>query len=156
MLSRKAAASIYSRLQTKAKEEGLSGTWELRDAHLAACGVSSRKIKTIKCFRTNYIRDPGYYQNWKNLSPNSLLQEVNKQWGMSDWTSNMLSIFHFGHEDVFPENDGSIKRALNLAHELINRSAKLDPKAAKPYRSYLALYLWQALDHGILKSQKTR
>ena len=55
----------------------------------------------------------------------------------------MLAIFYFGFEDVYPLNDGSIKRVTNLLEQ---RGIKFEPEKAAPYRSYLALYLWAILD----------
>lgn len=66
---------------------------------------------------------------------------------MSDWTASILAIFHFGHEDVFPHNDGSINRALSKIGYV---PENFDPLPAALYRSYLAMYLWSILDRNII------
>ena len=154
MLSRKAANAIYHKILIKSQEKGLSRTLDLADNDLICCGLSSNKVKTIAFIRIQDECNLSYYNKWLNLSPQELIKEVKSHWGMSDWTANMLSIFYLGHEDVFPLTDASINRALNLAHEQVNYKAHIAPEKAKPYRSYLALYLWKALDNGILSGRE--
>ena len=59
----------------------------------------------------------------------------------------------FGHENVFPAGNGSLARALKSISERKRQkhSKPLDIDRASPYRSYLALYLWQMLDSGELE-----
>ena len=73
------------------------------------------------------------------------------QTGPSHGPAAILAIFHFGHEDLYPEGDGSLKRAeklLGIKH--LVSGYKIQPELASPYRSYLALYLWRALGEGNL------
>lgn len=76
-----------------------------------------------------------------------LFAEVNKHWGLSHWSASMLAIFYFGLEDVYPINDGSIKRVTSLLEQ---RGIIFEPEKAAPYRSYLALYLWEILDRKLI------
>ena len=59
----------------------------------------------------------------------------------------MLLIFYFGYEDLYPEGDGSIKR---IIESFETKGIKIIPENSAPYRSYLALYLWEILDLGLL------
>ena len=73
---------------------------------------------------------------------------------MGDWTASILALFYVGHEDVFPAGDGSLQRAITALQRIgtkRSRRYKFDPERAQPFRSYLALYLWQALDTGMLE-----
>ena len=148
MLSRKAASSIYAKVKSAAEKSACREIWELNRATFRKCGLSERKYRTIKEFSALYKSDPDFFNNWYDLDSDSLFQAVNSQWGMSDWTASMLGIFHMGHEDIFPYRDGSIVRALELLRT--NWGVEIDVTKAKPYSSYLALYLWRALDSGLL------
>lgn len=75
--------------------------------------------------------------------------EVRKHWGLSDWTAEMLAIFHFGHGDVFPSADGTIKRAVGLVRNHIDPDS--DPELARPHRTTLAHALWASIDCGYWK-----
>ena len=82
---------------------------------------------------------------------NTLCESVCGFWGMSEWTASILAIFHFGHEDVYPNGDGSLRRAEKLVSMMrFDDDYRIRSDLAAPYRSYLALYLWKALDEGYL------
>lgn len=151
MLSRHAAKTIYQRCVERAVASRLLGTWQLTREELRSCGLSGRKADAIESFSKQYRSIPKLFERWWELDPSELNREVCNQKGMSDWTASMLSIFYLGHEDVFPSRDASIKKAMVLAHQKSNSAKVIDPDAAKPFRSYLALYLWQALDSGELR-----
>jgi DNA-3-methyladenine glycosylase II len=74
---------------------------------------------------------------------------------MGNWTASIISLFYIGHEDVFPSADGSLRRAMAILDRTKRgkRKKPFDPDRAAPYRSYLALYLWHALDSGLLKQK---
>jgi DNA-3-methyladenine glycosylase II len=153
MLSRHAARTIYERVREYGNRKGFRGSWEVPNAQLRRCGVSGRKIKTIRRFASNYSRNPSRIDAWTALEWEDLRETVCGHWGLSDWTASILAIFHFGHEDVFPINDGSLKRAaqlISVSH--VNGGFSLEAELASPYRSYLALYLWKALDEGRIAS----
>jgi DNA-3-methyladenine glycosylase II len=76
--------------------------------------------------------------------------EVTAFWGMSDWSAAILSIFYFGHEDVFPASDGTLLRVQALLQSAGYVNANVGGAEAAPYRSYLALYLWKLNDDGLL------
>jgi DNA-3-methyladenine glycosylase II len=155
MLSGQAAETIYNRVTAEARRRQLAGSWLLGDTALRASGVSGRKIRTIKEFRNAYRKNKTAIDGWRRLTTEALFEEVDSFWGMSHWTASMLAIFHFAHEDVFPHSDGSLTRAVQFCVELGIWDARMhgtfEPLRAAPFRSYLALYLWRALDEGLLK-----
>ena len=60
----------------------------------------------------------------------------------------MLAISQFHHEDVFPWTDGSIVRAAKLLSAQFYGNGTFNSEKGSPYRTYLALYFWKALDEG--------
>jgi DNA-3-methyladenine glycosylase II len=151
MLSAKAAQSIYQRVRGKADERELPGSWLLDLESLRECGLSGSKARTICNFGAHVGRDPGALDHWYDLSAEDLAGEIGGFKGMGAWTASIIALFYVGHEDVFPQADGSIQRAIRLLDAgKRGKKNRLDPDKAAPYRSYLALYLWRALDTGVI------
>ncbi|MGZ8220891.1 MAG: hypothetical protein ACXWT0_04495 [Methylobacter sp.] len=147
MLSRKAASTIIHRAEQLATKEDKCEIALLSAEEMRSCGISGSKAKAIKLFAEQYFNDEDQYENWRNLDSSRLFSEVNKHWGLSHWTASMLAIFYFGFEDVYPINDGSIKRISGLLEQ---KGITFEPEKAAPYRSYLALYLWEMLDRKMV------
>jgi DNA-3-methyladenine glycosylase II len=153
MLSGAAAQTIYNRVAAAAAERELVGSWQLDFDVLRSCGLSGAKAKNICAFGARVGDNESALEHWRTLDVDSLIQEVRANQGMGDWTASILALFYVGHEDVFPTGDGSLRRAiaaLQLRGTKRSRRYKFDPDQARPFRSYLALYLWQALDTGML------
>ena len=154
MLSRDAADSIYSRLTAVRTRRELEGSWKLSEADLLDCGLSRRKVRTIREFAACYERDPTKFEVWRTLDCLELRAAVSKHWGLSQWSADMLAIFYFAMPDVFPEKDGTIVRVRQILEEHY-LPGPLDPELARPFRTFLSRYMWSLLDRGILGSTRT-
>jgi len=152
MLSGKAADTIYARVSAAAKEQNLLGSWLLDVDSLRKCGLSRAKAAAVSNLMSRIGTEPTALDHWYDLSPDDLVDEIKTYQGMGAWSASILALFYVGHEDIFPIGDGSLSRAIRIV-EKIDENYKLDPTLAAPYRSYLALYLWQCLDAGILKDK---
>lgn len=153
MLSTASAKTIHGRVCDLASYKRIE-PWRLEYSDLRSCGLSNGKCRTITEFRERYVAGKADYDNWPKLSQKDLQTAIKSHWGMSDWTADILSLFYFGHEHVFPNGDGSLMRtmqAIYLKERQGNRSVdRIRPELARPFRSYLAVYLWKALDDGII------
>jgi DNA-3-methyladenine glycosylase II len=149
MLSKEAAASIYQRIETARDQYAHAGSWKLDSDVLKACGLSGRKVRTIKEFGSQYDTEMAVFEAWRNLPYSELVKMVSSHWGLSQWSADMLAIFYFGLEDVFPKSDGTIVRAIKMLQSTQN-GLNINSKAAKPFRTYLSLYLWRMIDLKIL------
>lgn len=153
MLSASAAATIRGRAIQLAANTGLRGISDLSYEDLRRCGLSGAKARAISEFREAFKADPARYEAWRILPKEALFAEVQKCWGLSHWSASILGIFYFGNSDILPEGDGSIKRAIDLLGRCSSTQkgrSPIDADLCRPYRSYLALYLWRMLDDGIL------
>ena len=150
MLSRHAARTIYERVEKLSIEKGLDGAWKLSVDELTGLGVSGRKARTITEFGQKYDQAPAAYEAWRQMPHEDVVREVSSHWGLSTWSADILSIFYFGFEDVFPEKDGTIQRAVSIINESHYADAPFDPYKASPYKTYLSLYLWQMIDENII------
>lgn len=154
MLSSRAAETIYERVSAAALTQGLAGSWLLDHDSLRGCGLSGAKARAVGAIGAQVGANPQALDHWYTLPPQELQDQVRQLRGMGPWTASIIALFHVGHEDIFPAADGSIQRAIALIEGASKgrRKRRFDPDLAAPYRSYLALYLWRALDTGLLKS----
>jgi DNA-3-methyladenine glycosylase II len=150
MLSNAAAAAIVKRLFQAGVECGADELFDIPEDKLLSCGLSRRKVRSIKEFGEVYRRTPNKFNEWSCLSYEELRAEVRQHWGLSDWTAEMLAIFHFGNGDVFPRADGTIKRAVCLVQTHLDPD--FDPDLARPHRTALARMLWASIDCGYWKA----
>lgn len=148
MLSQAAASTIHERLKTCAEKEGLANLYRLNESQLRSCGLSGRKAKTIGIIANLTSQSEIDFEEWRSLPYLRLAAEVRKIWGLSDWSAAMLAIFHFQESDLFPLSDGSLQRAMTLFAS--NFGEELQVELASPFRTYLAITLWAALDSGLL------
>lgn len=151
MLSTKAASTISERLYDLAVENGNKQVWSLTHSEMRSVGLSRRKIRTIQEFSQVMNDDPERIASWPELSHSELRREVCSFWGLSKWSADMLAIFQFGQTDVFPIEDGTIKRAIQelVAVDAVKNS--FDGSDASPHRSLLALALWKMVDDGVFQ-----
>ena len=154
MLSAQAAATIYGRIEAAARQRRLKGSWLLDHDSLRACGLSGGKARAVGEVASRVGRDPRALDHWYDLPADELMAAVREVRGLGDWTASIIALFYVGHEDIFPAADGSLKRAIALIEARAGRRRRraFDPDLAAPYRSYLAMYLWRALDEGMLES----
>ncbi len=152
MLSTKAAQTIYLRIRDKAVEQGLLGSWRLDDHTLRSCGLSASKAQAVCKFGESIGNNANALDHWYKLDPEALMNEIKSFKGMGEWSASILALFYIGHEDIFPQGDGSLQRALAIIENqhLPRDRQPFKVEKATPYRSYLALYLWHALDNKIL------
>lgn len=148
MLSRKAAQKIFGRIELLMKDDPELAQVTVED--LLAAGASRSKAKTILNFAKCYAADRTRYDNWAKLSYEELQVEVCQMWGMSTWSASILAIFYFAHENVFPDQDGMIKKALKL---LEARKIQIDPERCAPYKTYLAIFLWKLVDEDLINKK---
>lgn len=151
MLSGQVADVIYARIRAAMRAHGVSHAWKLNVDVLRECGLSGRKIRTLYEFGAAYESNRNLGRAWPKLPYDALVLEVGRIWGLGEWSAAMLGIAYYGHEDIFPMSDGSLVRAIRLLATAHPKSAeKFDPSLASPYKTYLARYLWSALDSGVL------
>ncbi|MBC3810094.1 DNA-3-methyladenine glycosylase family protein [Undibacterium aquatile] len=150
MLSGSVAKVIYGRIEN-ALQEG-ENAWQLDEKTLLQCGLSRRKVRTLREFGCRWDEDRATVERWPMLEYEDLVRSVTDIWGLGEWSASMLAIFHFGNEDVFPIADGSLTRAMKMFAETQAQEA-IDHTRCAPFRSFLALYLWAALDTGYFSKQ---
>lgn len=145
MLSGKASETIIARAEQRAAEAGLQRLSQLPELSLIEAGCSRAKAKTIVNFNHYIERNGDPFASWAALSNEDLLRAVMSFKGIGRWTAAILAMFHFGREDIFPAADSSLQKAIRLLSE---HQVYINPSSAAPYRTYLAIYLWQLVDQN--------
>lgn len=148
MLSRPVASTIFNRLM-EASQDDAHACLKLSTQSLTECGLSKQKVRTLREVQKHSEICIGL-EHWKEFSYTELCKEVKSIWGLSQWSSDMLAIFYFGHEDVYPSGDGTLKKAEKIINEKIYQNKIFEPQKAHPYRTLLSIYMWAFIDQKIL------
>ena len=108
---------------------------------LRNCGLSTNKARALialgQAVRNSQLTDT----RLQVMTHSERTSELVRLFGVGPWTCDMVSIFYFRCEDVWPEGDATIRK---LFKRFIGRRSQ--PRMADqfaPYRSYLALALWE-------------
>ncbi|MDW5378748.1 DNA-3-methyladenine glycosylase 2 family protein [Halomonas sp. HP20-15] len=145
-LSVKAARSIWTRVEVACGEMALTeffhdGNFEA----IRACGLSSAKVRSI-CAIAAEARAGGLEaETLRPLDPVERASRLTALWGVGQWTADMISIFYFGDEDVWPDGDVAARKTLTRLTSPRRKTVRTAARFA-PHRSYLALYMWRHVD----------
>lgn len=145
-LSVKASRTIWNRILEAVGDAHLTEFFVEENAELMhSCGLSKAKVRAI-CGIAKESRRGGLDANkLQTLTHKERTNHLTKLWGVGQWTADMISIFYFGDEDIWPDGDLAARKTLE---ELTSRRRKTVRTAERfaPYRSYLALYMWKYQD----------
>lgn len=150
-LSGKAARTIWGRVEVHVEAAGFSLAEVIRrdgNGWLRACGVSrskSRAIASIVEAEDAGLLEVEVLAGMDHLGRSAQVSQI---WGVGQWTCDMLSMFYFADPDVWPRADTSTNRVLTTFMQLEQMQGETWEVAElfKPYRTYLAMYLWRIAD----------
>ena len=88
------------------------------------------------------------------MEDDEVIKELTKVKGIGVWTSEMFLIFSLGRLNVLSKGDVSIQNAISWLY----RIEKAEPlyldllyQRWTPYNTIASLYLWAAIDTGLVK-----
>lgn len=153
-LSTKAAATIWGRLV----DGGFTSPGAVLSAgrdELRARGLSRAKAAYLADLAAHVIGGTLVEAELRALGDDEVVDAVTRVKGIGRWTAEMFLIFSLGRSDVLAIDDAGLLRAAGWLLDLQGRAAtaaELDEagKAWHPYRSVASLYLWAALDRGLV------
>jgi DNA-3-methyladenine glycosylase II len=149
LLSTAAARTVKARLwEAHGSVDGVMA-WALATAPDAppAHGLSRAKRRAIAAW-ASHVRELGDPRpRWSGMSADRLLAEIMALRGFGRWSAEMLAIFGFGHQDIWPEGDAGVQRVMR----------RLFPRMKPPRRhalvaghaSYAALCCWTVINRGL-------
>jgi DNA-3-methyladenine glycosylase II len=142
-LSVTAARTIWTRVLEAAGDTPLTDFFiEDHVEIMKNCGLSAAKVRAM-CGIAAKARNGGLNKTeLEALSHQVRSKHLTSLWGVGQWTADMLSIFYFGDEDVWPDGDLAARKTLE---RLTSRRRKTVRTAGRfaPHRSRLALYMWE-------------
>lgn len=152
-LSTKAAATIWSRVVAVgpfAPESVLHAS----DAELRGAGLSGAKAVYVRDLASRVLSGSLDLEALDGLSDEEVIGEVTQVKGIGRWTAEMFLVFNLARPDVLALDDAGLLRAAGWLLEL-GRPADAAALAEagrswRPVRSVASLYLWGALDRGLV------
>ncbi len=146
-LSTKAASTIWQRLLDVSNGKSLlefihsSKTEDLR-----TCGLSAAKCKTLSAIAHSFHTGHITAENLEKLDQKQRAKTLTSIWGVGPWTADMVNLFYFCDPDIWPDKDVAV---IKTFQKLIGDDKDISTTAEKfsPYRSYLAMYMWQHKDN---------
>jgi DNA-3-methyladenine glycosylase II len=160
-ISVKAAQSVWSRLEARAKEVTPERIARMRAPTLRSCGLSDRKVEYVRDLARHFrdgVVDPG---QWARLDDEAIIDQLTQVRGVGRWTAEMFLIFNLLRPDVLPLDDLGVLRAV-AQHYGGNDAATLSFTGAqgralrtavsevgerwRPWRTVATWYLWRSLD----------
>ena len=145
-LSVRAAQTIWARVVERAAGSKLQAFFrDVNPEVLRGCGLSGAKSKAMRSVAEAFDSGALDEDHLRGLDHGARARCLTSVWGVGPWTADMISIFHFGEIDVWPDGDITARKTLE---RLTSRRRKTTRTAARfaPHRSYLAVYMWRAAD----------
>jgi AraC family transcriptional regulator, regulatory protein of adaptative response / DNA-3-methyladenine glycosylase II len=119
---------------------------DLVKADLRTVGLTAARSRTIRniavaACKSTLPRD-------SSLGLDSVVRSLTAIEGIGEWTAHYIAMRAFGEPDAFPDGDLGLRHAVSNGEDLVSR-AELKKMAERwrPWRSYAAMYLWNAPRH---------
>lgn len=145
-ISVKAAQSIWARVVESADGQSLVDHFAACDgAALRACGLSNAKVKTIQGIARTHLEDGLDIATLKPLTAEERAARLTTLWGVGAWTADMMNMFYFGEQDIWPDGDVAARKTLEKLTSKRRKTVRTAERF-RPYRSWLAIYMWAHVD----------
>ncbi|MHA6286977.1 DNA-3-methyladenine glycosylase family protein [Maricaulis sp. CAU 1757] len=141
-----AARAIWSRVVASAGETPLLEHFcpERHDT-LRACGLSGAKTRTIITIAETHRAEGLDADALRALPVDTRKARMTEIWGVGPWTADMMNMFYFAEPDIWPDGDVAARKTLERLTSK-RRSTVRTAARFKPWRSWLALYMWAHVD----------
>lgn len=145
-ISVKAAQSIWARVVASAEGRSLVEHFAACDGHgLRQCGLSNAKVKTIQGIARTHLEEGLDVATLRPLSARERADRLTTLWGVGAWTADMMNMFYFGEQDVWPDGDVAARKTLERLTSKRRKTVRTAQRF-QPYRSWLAIYMWAHVD----------
>jgi len=145
-ISVKAAQSIWNRVEASAGDAPLLEHFVAENTDiLRACGLSGAKTKTIITIADTHRNVGLDTDELRALSIAERTARLTAIWGVGQWTADMMNMFYFGEADIWPDGDVAARKTLERLTSKRRKTVR-SAERFKPYRSWLALYMWAHAD----------
>jgi len=155
-LSGTAARSIWNRLSRELGGVSASSVLEAGEARLLSAGLSRNKAAYLVGIARAASEGDLNLAKLEAQSDNQVIDRLSRFKGVGRWTAEMFLLFCLGRMDVFSAQDGGLRRAMTILYRWGDcwpaaEDVTVASDAWRPYRTIASLYLWRALDVGVLQ-----
>ncbi len=154
-LSLKAAQTIWNRMRLvcgTVSPEAILNT-DMEKMRLA--GLSAGKIVYLKDLSQKILDGEIKLPEFLQMPDVDIARKLAKVKGVGPWTVQMFLIFSLGREDVFSPKDAGLCRAVRWLYDndtMTEEEIHALSKRWAPYRTCASLYLWEAINRGLVNS----
>lgn len=154
-LSIKAALTIFTRVEAVWKNLDPKRLYEIEDQTLRDAGLSRAKINYLRDLTEKHLSGDVDFSTIQLMDDEQVIQALTKIKGVGKWSAEMFLIFSLGRLNILSTQDVSIRNAIKW---LNNMSKEEDVDFSyyfdkwNPYNSVASLYLWEAVNRGLLKT----
>lgn len=156
-ISEKAKNTIWRRLDKACDMSSPEAVLKTDDYELREVGISWRKIKYIKNLSENVVNGNINFKNFETLSNGQIIKQLSSHYGIGVWTVEMFLIFSMRRVDVASVTDIGLRRAAQWLYSIDHQPNKKEMAEIlskwEPYQSIASLYLWAAIERGLIKTQ---
>ena len=148
-LSGKASLTILNRIKDRVGGKVTpENILKLKNEGIRACGMSWAKVAYVKDLAQKVKSNKLQVKKLDKLSDEEVVKELIAVKGIGKWTSEMFLMFSLGRQDVFPNDDLGIMKAMKI---LLKKDTEPDNMAKfaerwRPYRTIASWYLWKLID----------
>jgi DNA-3-methyladenine glycosylase II len=150
-LSTSAARSIWSRVVDLLKHQECDLERliceENRDL-IQQCGISKNKVRAVFEIKKTFDQEPAFAEKILKSDYQSVVTRIESVWGLGRWSADMCAMFYCGLPDVLPMNDSAINKGAEKIFE--TRDLQTVAEQFSPYRTYMCLHIWRAIDGNYL------
>ena len=123
----------------------------LSQMQLSSIGLSKKKYNYIIELASIFSSNPGYCQNFSNLSDSEIIRILIQHKGIGPWTAKMFLLFYLMRPNVFPESDIGLIKSISKIYKLdqnfcIKKQVEKLSKNWEPWKTVATWYLWCEID----------
>jgi len=156
-LSGKAAETIFRRVELACGTITPDTVLATKEELLRAAGLSKNKLSYIRSVAERAKEGLLKFQTFGEMDDEEVVRALTSIKGIGRWTAEMFLIFYLGRPDVLSFGDRGLQRAAEwlYAAETSDGITQLQRKHAewKPYSTIVSLYLWEAINSGLVHQE---
>lgn len=152
-LSTAAAATIWRRFAALGPVEPVA-VLSLGDDVLRGVGLSGAKVRYVRDLAEHVASGRLDLAALDRMEDDDVIADVCRVKGIGRWTAEMFLVFSLERPDVLALDDAGLLRAagwaLDYGRNATGAELSRAGEAWRPFRSVASLYLWAALDRGLV------
>ena len=146
MISLKAAAAIWQRVEAKLAPFDAKTMAKLDDSAYMECGLSSPKIRTIRAVLAHINQGKLPLTNFETAENSQIFSTLTDIKGIGPWSAHIYLLTHLGRTDIWPTGDLALQESAKLLFDLPTRPDEkqmlIIAEPWQPLRAVAARLLW--------------